>query len=55
MLAAMFCIGFVSGPACEVLWRERNGPEADKHLAHGVLLSSGAWLAAGTALLISYA
>lgn len=47
--------GFMSGPACHVLWEDANQPEAEKHLLHGIMLSAGTWLAAGTALLISFA
>ena len=47
--------GFASGPLCHAIWEDRNGSEAEKHLAHGIMLNVGMLLAAGVTLMFSFA
>ena len=47
-------LGFVSGPLCHGMWEDVNEVEAVKHLGHGIMLSSGTWIAVGAALLVSF-
>ena len=46
--------GFASGPLCHYLWEDANAVEAERHLDHGIMISAGTWIAAGTTLIISF-
>ena len=47
--------GFASGPACHLIWEDKNQDEAVKHLGYGVMLSVGTWISVGVTMLVSFA